>query len=186
MDAVENNRNLEFIYKSHYQESKKVQFLPVFVRLCHQRWYVVGINLESMKQRVYAFERIQELHTLTRRSTLGKSFSDKIKPSDYFAHSYGVINEGEPTLIQIRAFSPQNAYLRDVPLHHSQEVISQNEDYTDFELYVRPTYDFIQALLSNREKVIVLEPSAFKKEILSILKAMQESYETGSYCGIKD
>ena len=119
-------------------------------------------------------------------TSIKMSFSDKIKPSDYFAHSYGVINEGEPTLIQIRAFWPQNAYLKDVPLHHSQEVISDNENYTDFELYVRPTYDFIQAILSNREKVIVLGPSELKSQIISILKAMQLSYETGTYWGTLD
>lgn len=183
MHAIDNKNALRFIYKSHFKEPKKVHFIPAFVRLCHHRWYVIGVNLESLKQRVYAFERIQELHISEDGSSAANSLIQEIMPSEYFANSYGVINEGDPTLIEIRAFWPQDAYLKDVPLHHSQEVIRERDGYTDFQLYVRPSYDFIQALLSNREKVIVLEPIELRTEILSILEKMQESYKTGVYCG---
>lgn len=156
LESIESKKILRMIYKSHYKEAKEVYFYPVFVRLCGQRWYVVGINCADNNERVYAFERIQELDLDTGKECRHFNKNIKITPKDFFSHSYGVIKEGEPELIKIRAFWPQNAYLKDVPLHSSQEIVEEFESYTDFELFIRPTYDFIQALLSQREQLVVM------------------------------
>ena len=38
--------------------------------------------------------------------------------------------------------------MRTLPLHHSQKEIYACDDYADFELALRPTYDFYMKLLS--------------------------------------
>ncbi len=173
LEAIENKSMLHLTYKSHYKDPEDLDFYPVFVRLCQQRWYVIGINLKKNSVRVYAFERISNL-TIQRYS--GKQISHSIEPDDYFSYSYGIINDQEPQLIQIRAFWPQNLYLKDVPLHSSQQILIETEDFTDFELFVRPTYDFIQALLSQREQVKVLEPPSFVKDMREVIAKMAANY----------
>lgn len=176
LECIESKKIMRMIYKSHYKEAKEVSFYPVFVRLCGQRWYVVGVNFADNKERVYAFERIHELNIESGEASKFVKKNIKINPRDYFAHCYGVINEGEPEFIKIRAFWPQNAYLKDVPLHHSQEIVEECEGYTDFEVFIRPTYDFIQALLSNREQLVVIEPQSLRLEMLNILENMMGRY----------
>ena len=51
--------------------------------------------------------------------------------------------------VTIRAFGKQVYYLRDLPLHPSQEEVATEEDYSDFELTLRPTPDFYTPLLSS-------------------------------------
>ncbi|WP_185211747.1 helix-turn-helix transcriptional regulator [Sphingobacterium mizutaii] len=177
LECIESKKIMRMVYKSHYKEAKEVSFYPVFVRLCGQRWYVVGVNCVDNKERIYAFERIRELNIESGKDTKFVKKNIKINPKDYFANSYGVIKEGEPVLIKIRAFWPQNAYLKDVPLHHSQEIVEECDGYTDFEVFIRPTYDFIQALLSNREQLVVIEPQSLRLEMINILENMIGRYE---------
>lgn len=172
LQAVESKSLLMFSYKSHYKEAEEIEFYPVFVRLCQQRWYVVGMNIKKNVVRVYAFERMQDLRLVAYKDKV----NHKINPTDFFAHSFGVLNDEEPQMIKIRAFWPQNLYLKDLPLHHSQELLEETDEYTDFELYVRPTYDFIQALLAQREQLLVLEPSSLKNQMKETLKKMLSLY----------
>lgn len=176
VDVIEERKELRFQYKSHYKDSKLVRFLPHFVRLCQNRWYVIGVNLDVNKERIYAFERISDLRVSdsSQRTTLFKDL--RMDPSTYFSDYFGVVREGAPEVVKIRVYWPQNAYLKDVPLHHSQHLIFENENFCDFELYVSPTFDFIQALLSNREMIEVLEPLHLRDELKDLLTKMLSMY----------
>ena len=65
----------------------------------------------------------------------------------------------------IRAFGMQVYYLRDLPLHPSQEEVATEEDYSDFELTLRPTSDFYTPLLSRGPLIKVLSPQWLADEI---------------------
>ena len=60
--------------------------------------------------------------------------------------------------VVIRAFGREPHYLRDLPLHHTQHELTVPPDYTDFELTLRPTADFITPLLSRGAAIKVLSP----------------------------
>lgn len=64
-------------------------------------------------------------------------------------------------------------------IHKSQTIIEENEGYTDFEIYVCPTYDLKQELLWHRDKIAVLSPESFRQDMIGILKATLKGYETG-------
>lgn len=176
LKAIESDLSLELIYKSHYKDAKTVNYMPAFVRLWGQRWYMVGIDLDKKLPRVFALERILSLTLGGKLSRSHLKIKSSIDPVNYFYTSFGVITEGEPTFVKIRAYWPQNAYINDVPLHHSQKLIYECEDYTDYELYVKPTYDFIQAILGQRERVEVLEPHFIRNEIKSVLNEILKFY----------
>ncbi len=67
--------------------------------------------------------------------------------------------------VTIRAFGKQVYYLRDLPLHPSQEEVATEEDYSDFELTLRPTPDFYTQLLSRGPLIKVLSPQWLADEI---------------------
>ena len=70
--------------------------------------------------------------------------------------------------VVIRAYGQERFYLKDLPLHHSQREIAQGDDYTDFELHLRPTKDFCNCLLSHGCHIKVLSPERLALEIFEM------------------
>jgi predicted DNA-binding transcriptional regulator YafY len=65
----------------------------------------------------------------------------------------------------IRAFGTEPHYLRDLKLHHSQREINAGDGFCDFELYLRPTLDFVGKLMERGDRIKVLEPQHLAEEI---------------------
>ena len=194
MDAIDDGLGLSFEYKSHYSSDKReTELTPAFVRLFKQRWYLVGEVVSATNNtkvsRTFALERISDLKLTETKMTLSKQMQEKLQPSTYFEDCFGIINDNRiaPCFIRFRAFWPQNAYIKDVPLHASQQVVSDaTADYTDFEIYVRPTYDLKQEFLWHRDKVAILSPESFRQDMIGVVKAMLKGYETGEYNAIDE
>jgi hypothetical protein len=81
-------------------------------------------------------------------------------PSAWFRDCYGIVNDHTVPVetVVLRAFGREPHYLRDLPLHHTQRELTVTPDYTDFELTLRPTADFITPLLSRGAAIKVLSP----------------------------
>ena len=65
----------------------------------------------------------------------------------------------------IKVHDGQANYVRSLPLHHSQEEV-EVETYT-FELYVRPTVDFIMKLRSYGPAIEVVYPAWLRDQLAS-------------------
>lgn len=180
MDAIDNKHPLSFSYKSHYQESQEVLLYPAFVRLFKQRWYVIGEVSGKKQTQTFALERMTNFAVREEEKVkFTPALKALLKPETYFEHCFGIIRQYEPIQIRFRAFWPQDAYLKDVPLHSSQVEVNHTDAYTDFEIYVRPTYDLKQELLWHRDKLTVLSPEPFRQDMMSVLNSMLEEYKTG-------
>lgn len=179
MAAIDRQRALSFTYASHYKEAGEVALIPVFVRLFRQRWYVIGERRGKEDPMTCALERMSDVVVSEYKVALSQKMIELLEPETYFEHCYGIIRQYEPERIRFRAFWPQDAYLRDVPMHTSQTIIERKTNYTDFEIYVRPTYDLKQELLWHRDKLAVLSPEWFREDMLKVLKATLANYETG-------
>ena len=89
--------------------------------------------------------------------------------TEYFCDSYGIVVDSrmEVQRIVLRAYGTESYYLRDLPMHHSQRIINATDEYTDFELRLRPTPDFKAQLLSRGQWIGVLEPQSLADEIVA-------------------
>jgi predicted DNA-binding transcriptional regulator YafY len=54
--------------------------------------------------------------------------------------------------------------------------VAHTSDYTDFELDIRPTNDFINKLLSYDQNLVVLEPADLRLKIREILVESLKKY----------
>ena len=81
-------------------------------------------------------------------------------------------------LTAIKVYGSQVDYIRALPLHSSQTEIEQGDGWSIFSYWIRPSYNFYQALLWHREKVEVLEPDSAREEMKCIVKEMINRYET--------
>lgn len=71
----------------------------------------------------------------------------------------------------------QANYLKNLPLHESQKIIEETNDYVIFSWRLKPTYDFIQQVLTMNVHAEVLQPESFRNEIKSLITNMLGKYK---------
>ena len=131
--------------------------------------------MTNMKLRpVYALDRIVSLEEQDKTFVFPQNFNAEA----FFKDCYGVIygTNDKAQRIVLRAYPPYINYLRTLPLHASQKELESTEEYADFEYYLRPTFDFKQELLAQRDEVEVLEPAELRQEMGNTIKRMLKRY----------
>lgn len=176
INGMKEKVKLAIKYKRYgYDKSKEFLLEPYCIKLFKQRWYVLGHfhrdatsdkkGLDNMA--IFSFDRIIEMNLTEQKFEIKKDFDAK----SFFSESFGVLvmDDVEPEKIILRAFDNERFYVRDLPIHSSQKEICQGENYSDFELYMRPTSDFYSYILSRSNQLKVLEPQWVADEIYSML-----------------
>lgn len=122
---------------------------------------------------VYALERISNLQ-LTGQSVFPSPY---INAQSYFEGCYGVNHEDcDPMLITLKVYGSQVDYVRARPVHASQEEVEQGDGWSIFSYWLKPSYNFYQALLWHREKVKVLAPECVREEMREIVQEINKLY----------
>ena len=175
IEAMRDNLTVEVAYQNYWHDKPHTfEVQPYCVKVFKQRWYVVG-NSAKEEIRIYSLDRVKSLQITENRFTLPTDFDGE----EYFINSFGISNYGKEEFVTIKVFNgdKKNRYLESLPLHHSQELIEQTEDYTVFRYFIKPTYDFRQELLSHGAEVEVISPLWFREEIIAIINEQKSNYE---------
>lgn len=176
IDAMKKNHFIHITYYNYWREDNREHYLmPLCVKLFRQRWYMVGRIWPSGKDILFSLDRMRDF----RLSSHTFEYPEDFSPQEYFDGCFGIIPDKkckvEDVLIKVNA--GQANYLRDLPMMDNQQEIERNEEYSTFKIHVRPTFDFQQELLWNREELEVLEPLWLRKEIAGAVKRMWNKYK---------
>lgn len=179
IDAMKENHVLTITYQSYWKDKQSTfDVLPYCVKLFRQRWYLVAQSTDAHYQEkgplTYALDRIVKLEVKDETFQMPKDWH----ADEYFEACFGIIADKniEPQNIKLKVSAYQAKYLRDLRLHWTQDEPVQEAEYSIFRCRVRPTYDFLQELLWNREGIEVLEPLELRQEIADIIKRMSQKY----------
>ncbi|HRM58332.1 MAG TPA: WYL domain-containing protein [Prevotella sp.] len=138
---------------------------------------------EKKRVRYLPFDRISYMKVICEKHPLSAKMRRFLTPDRYYEDCFGIykMDNIEPEKIRIRAFYPEYNYIEEVPLHVSQERVRESPDgmYREYDLTVRPSYDFLQEMLWHGRNLIVLRPESLLQEMIAMLKDMTQSYETG-------
>jgi hypothetical protein len=173
IEAMRDEVTLDITYQSYWMdEPTSFEVQPYFVKVFKQRWYLIG---KSDKLRIYALDRMHDLSPTATKFRMPADFD----PEAYFADCYGIIHDTDETtqLVKLKVNAGQANYLRALPLHHSQKEEERNENYSIFSMYLKPSFDFRQEILSLGEEVEVLQPECFRQEMKRVLEKVLEKYE---------
>lgn len=77
---------------------------------------------------------------------------------------------------KLRIYGLDRFDMRSLPLHPSQTELYACEDYADFELTLRPTYDFVMELLSYGAMIEVMNPLSLRQTMHEWIKDSNELY----------
>lgn len=175
LEAMKSNNMLHITFKAFtMNEPKRFLVEPYCVKMSAQRWYMLARNTEHKNLRLYSLDRIEAVEISNTRFVLPDDFNAK----DYFAEFFGIVLDESVPLqtIILRADKYHQNYMRTLPLHPTQREIFACDDYADFELKLRPTYDFYMKLMSFGNMIKVLEPKTLQEEICKWLENTIEMY----------
>ena len=182
--AMRESRRIMLTYRRYGAASaNSFSVEPYCVKLFKRRWYVLtklqrksyetGETHSTMA--IFSLDRIEDVVLQQEKFVIDKNFD----AATYFNECFGIVvgDGSKPERIVLRAFGLEPHYMRDLPLHHSQRVIEETEEYTDYELHLRPTSDFIAHLLSRGQWLRVLEPQWMAEEIQKWLQEALKGYQ---------
>jgi predicted DNA-binding transcriptional regulator YafY len=169
--ALKTNRRLKITYQRFGCESYEKTVSPYALKLFHQRWYILTYTGRHMA--TYALDRMLSVEISDETFEMPEDFS----PEGYFAEYYGITTDDTPMAhVVIRAYGHVPDYLRTLPLHASQKEIEHTDEYTDFSYDIRPSVDFVLALISYSDGIEVLEPIELRQKICDSFQASLERY----------
>lgn len=174
IEAMRDGVKIRIMYQSfHSAEPSTFILAPYCVRVFRQRWYVLGTSEKGKELRLYGLDRILNTERTTTPFVLPQNFDAEA----FFANGYGVtVDERKPEIVRISVDAYQANYLRSLPIHPSQEETERNNDYSVFQFFIVPTYEFIKELLSYGGTLEVLSPKWLRKEMKQEALTMNEIY----------
>jgi len=179
LEAMKSKVRIEVTYRRYGNQTPSVRIVePYCIKLFKQRWYLYArfpSEASGRNSALYAFDRIQELKLTHEKFEVDASF----KAKEYFQDSYGVfvMDDCPPERIVLRATQRERYYHRDLPIHPSQKEIEEGPDYSLFELYLRPTPDFISFLVGRGADLKVIEPKHLADEVKQMHMQAIETYK---------
>ena len=173
--AMKENRSLMITYRRYgAPASSSCKIEPYCIKLFRQRWYILG-RLSNGWLATYSLDRIEDISMMETKFKIPEDFN----AAEYFQDSYGIVVDSKLPLekVVLRAYGNERYYLRDLPLHHSQREIGKTEEYTDFELHIKTTFDFKTQLFSRGAWLQVIEPQSLADEMIEWHQSAVERYK---------
>lgn len=163
VDAMRRSVRIAITYRRYGADADSVWTVePYCIKLFRRRWYLL-CRYSDKGFVTLSFDRIRSIELTEETFVLPDDFDAQAWFSQYF----GVMTDDRVPMerVVLRAFGNERYALRDLPLHHSQKMIKDAGEYVDFELFLRPTSDFIAQILSRGRWVKVLESESIAQKI---------------------
>ncbi len=176
LHAITNQKIITLDYTKFYDgiTSRKV-LEPYALKEFRNRWYLLANERrgQAFQLKIFGLDRISELDISS------SSFKTvRVDISDFFRNSFGIISTDceEPEDIILSFDAEQGKYIKTLPLHHSQEIVRDDEHEFCVKLSLVPTYDFERELLSHGSRVRVIQPVSLQERLKTEMAQMLNFY----------
>lgn len=174
LHAIKNRIQVTFSYQKYWDDEASARRVePLALKEHKDRWYVIAKELNDDVIKSFALDRLTNLE-ISKIRYVAVEFNIE----DYFKHCFGIIRplDEKPEEVLLSFDSHQAKYIKSLPLHESQKIISENENETVIKLNVYLTHDFLMEILSYGETVKILKPQILIDELKSSFAAALKHY----------
>ncbi|MCS6933843.1 MAG: WYL domain-containing protein [Chitinophagales bacterium] len=174
--AIRERRVIQFDYLKHGSRRSDFTLLePYIIKESKNFWYVIGrrVNKPEKSIRTFALDRMSNL-----KLTEDAFEEQPIDKKSLFSNVVGItIGTGKPENIVLR-FSPlQGKYIKTVPIHASQKILRENEEYLEVGLHVVINPELKMQLLSYGQNVKVIKPRRLADDIKNEAQQVLKLYK---------
>lgn len=150
LKAIEHHKKVEFVY-SQYEKNEitKRTVKPLGLKEYKGFWYLLAKDDKGIK--TFGLDRIEGLSVTSNSFQYPTDFSmDK-----FYENCFGIVRfpNTNPEKIYIKASPIKTAYYKANPLHHSQQIVKDGDEYSVFSIFVYRTYDLEQEIRSHGDEV---------------------------------
>lgn len=177
LHAIQNSKIVSLQYQKFWDtEAQRRVLEPYALKEFNYRWYLLACEKNDSEKvmKTFALDRMSELE-ISNSSFKRKKYDVEAA----FTHSFGIIStlDEKPQEIVLAFNWHQGQYVKSLPLHTSQEIVSEDENRVVVKLMLVPTFDFIQQLLSHGELVEVISPQSLREEMREKINPMKAIYQ---------
>jgi len=165
---------ISVLYRAFGRTEKAHHLSPYLLKEYRNRWYVIGYSDTAKNILVLALDRINGIAISKEKFEVDESFI----PAAFFEYSFGItqISDGKAFIVELM-FTPHQAhYILTQPLHHSQQIIQNDDLGLRIQLNVYITPELIMSILSYGAAVKVLGPASLITQINEQINSMRALY----------
>ena len=148
---------------------------PYALKEFKNRWYLLAHEKNDEKYfiKTFGLDRISDLEIAP--STFKRKKYDAEKDFEYAFGIISTLNE-TPQEIILSFNYDQGKYIKTLPLHHSQEILIDDDTEFRIKLTLVPTYDFEREILSHGNRVKIISPESFKNHLKREVEMMLKNF----------
>jgi predicted DNA-binding transcriptional regulator YafY len=175
MEAM--TENLEIVMEYHKYtsaESETLTIWPYAVKEFAKRWYIIAYCKERDGLRVYGLDRVKSMEVT------GKKFrmKDGFDVDELFATSFGIYLPGRNgQTITFRCSESEAKFLRDLPIHSSQEEVGKDGQNVIFSIFICPDKNLIMEICKHGSRIEVLSPAEVRDAVREELTKALAQYK---------
>ncbi len=175
MEAM--TENLEVVMEYHKYtsaESETLTIWPYAVKEFAKRWYIIAYCKEREGLRVYGLDRVKSMEVTGKKFKMKSGFD----VDELFATSFGIyLPGGKGQTITFGCSEREAKFLRDLPLHSSQEEVRKEGDSVIFSIFVCPDKNLIMEICKHGSRIEVLSPAEVRNAVKEELAKALAQYE---------
>ena len=174
LQSIIHQQPLAITYQGYGREAKLHQFSAHLLKEYRNCWYVVGYSDRGKNLLVFALDRIKNIAASDAKYIKVDGFN----PADFFKYSFVItqIHNAEAERVILRFTTYQAPFVLNQPLHHSQQVIKQTDEFVELEYHVYLTTELIMTILSYGKQVKVVSPQKLANTIQATAQEMAALY----------
>jgi predicted DNA-binding transcriptional regulator YafY len=176
VDAINEKNVIKLSYLGFNKLAQKEHTVhPYFIKEYDGRLYLIGNDVapgKAQKFLTFSFDRI------TKISATYDSFKEEyVDKANYYKNTLGISNvDAVPEKI-ILSFNPiQAPWLRTQKIHHSQNILIDNNTEFRIELELVVNHELKTKVLSYGSALTVLQPAHLKEFVLNEINSMKKLY----------
>ena len=159
-------------YTMSRKEQSQRRVNPYCIWYFKDAFYLIGYCHMREDLRVFALDRIKELHITEETFSMPESFD----PEELMGSSFGIF-KGAPTKVAIRFDAAVAGYIEEKQWHETQKITCQDDGSLILEMVVAGIEEVKHWILTWGAKAEVLEPKSLRDNIIAESKALLERYQ---------
>lgn len=172
LQAILSKRVLKITYAPFGKDSYQERIYPYHLKQYNDRWYLIAQAVGYDTFAHYALDRIESFEEIQM-----KYKEANVDFEEYFDDVIGVtVPADEPEDIIIKVAKKRYNYIKTKPLHMSQRVVEEGDDYAVISINVKVNNELEAQLLSFGSDVEVISPASFRARISEKIKEMNQKY----------
>jgi predicted DNA-binding transcriptional regulator YafY len=175
LHAIKNNQKILLTYEKFDDNTKTKKALePYALKEFKNRWYLLARDTKQDVIKTYGLDRITDLEIHASKFSKKQNFD----VAQMFKHCFGIITpDNQSPEDIILSFHPQQGkYVKSLPLHATQQIITDNAKELRVQLKLYVTFDFMMELLSYGDYVKVIQPQSLVAKIKEEYKSALKQY----------